>query len=319
MTNITKYGDVLSSALSFTSYDTADSEINYKFALLAGEIVEIYTVDNDKNTSGNGNKNYTTYDVMCTLSDGATEVLRGCQALQPFFGGGINNYMEVIPTTPSMVDNPLAPENLKRGHRVLVGFIDGFKGSGVILGSLPHSSPIAKGKRPKSDDGVVTRLEIQGLMVEVNNDGEFTLQFNGAKNDLGISNNPLVGPTSVKIDKEGKLQLITKADKQLIELDPSTFSPSIQIYNDNTSIKMNAMTGKVIVDGNFVEIGSGSLEPQVCGDSLVSLMEELIDEISNLIVPTGVGPSGPPQNAAKFAIIKQKLKTALSTKHKVAK
>jgi DNA-binding ferritin-like protein len=75
----------------------------------------------------------------------------------------------------------------------------------------------------------------------------------------------------------------------------------------------------VSIVGDAVETGSGSLEPHVCGDTWQSIMEELIDEISQIIVPTGVGPSGTPQNAAKFSSIKQKLKNALSSKHTVEK
>jgi len=45
---------------------------------------------------------------------------------------------------------------------------------------------------------------------------------------------------------------------------------------------------------------------------LVSLLQELIGEISKIIVPTGTGPSGTPTNAGALKIISNKLSKCLS-------
>ena len=65
-------------------------------------------------------------------------------------------------------------------------------------------------------------------------------------------------------------------------------------------------------DGSKVNVGLGADEAAVRGDTLKSLLEELIDTINALTVPTGVGPSGTPINIADFTAVKNKLKNFLS-------
>ena len=58
-------------------------------------------------------------------------------------------------------------------------------------------------------------------------------------------------------------------------------------------------------------IGTGK-EQMVLGNTLISLLSQLIDAILNMTVLTHVGPSGTPVNAAAFSEIKGKLEEALS-------
>jgi len=53
-------------------------------------------------------------------------------------------------------------------------------------------------------------------------------------------------------------------------------------------------------------------EKLVKGDTLKSLLEQLIDEINKIKVLTGTGPSSPPVNIPQFVAIKNKLSTFLS-------
>lgn len=62
---------------------------------------------------------------------------------------------------------------------------------------------------------------------------------------------------------------------------------------------------------NKFDVGSGE-EQMVLGNTLVSLLSELITQITKLTVVTHVGASGTPINAAAFTSIKNKLDTALS-------
>ena len=58
-------------------------------------------------------------------------------------------------------------------------------------------------------------------------------------------------------------------------------------------------------------VGEGS-EQMVLGNTLLSLLEQLLDAIISITVVTPHGPSGTPLNAAQFTQIKGKLKTMLS-------
>jgi hypothetical protein len=68
--------------------------------------------------------------------------------------------------------------------------------------------------------------------------------------------------------------------------------------------------------GQKVNVGDGAdtaNEPAVLGTTLKGLLEQTLDAITALTVPTGVGPSGTPINAAQFISIKARLQQALST------
>lgn len=66
-----------------------------------------------------------------------------------------------------------------------------------------------------------------------------------------------------------------------------------------------------------VNIGAEADEAAAKGDTLLGLLEELIDAINVLTVNTVGGPSTPPLNRAQFEAIKLKLQTFLSTVVKV--
>lgn len=71
------------------------------------------------------------------------------------------------------------------------------------------------------------------------------------------------------------------------------------------------------VDGKTVEVGRSAQEAAVLGDTLKGLLDELIDAIGALTVPTGVGPSGTPINIAQFQSIKARWEQFLSQTVKV--
>jgi hypothetical protein len=69
------------------------------------------------------------------------------------------------------------------------------------------------------------------------------------------------------------------------------------------AIEVTAGAGKITVDKTGkVSLGNGVIE-------LLGLLDELIDQILALTVPTAVGPSGVPNNAAAITAIKAKLTT----------
>ena len=70
-------------------------------------------------------------------------------------------------------------------------------------------------------------------------------------------------------------------------------------------------------NGQMVEVGLDADEAAVLGDTLKGLLDELIDAIAALTVPTGVGPSGTPVNIAQFQSIKSRWQTFLSQTVKV--
>ena len=89
---------------------------------------------------------------------------------------------------------------------------------------------------------------------------------------------------------------------------------SVRIIKEgsNTAVITMLSDGKILIDSDNVMVGAGATESMVLGDKLVDLISQIIDEITAISVPTAVGGSGPPANAANFLGIQAQLSTALS-------
>lgn len=87
----------------------------------------------------------------------------------------------------------------------------------------------------------------------------------------------------------------------------------LDIEND-VDITTNGTDVNINTGGGRINLGNGELEPLVKGDTLVSLLSELIDEINRLQFLTPSGPTAVgPVNAPKLNTIKSKLQSVLST------
>lgn len=82
-------------------------------------------------------------------------------------------------------------------------------------------------------------------------------------------------------------------------------------YIDEFENEINIKDGQLQIKSEKINHGDGA-EPMVLGDTLKSVIGELIDAISAITVPTAFGPSGTPINSAQFSSIKGKLDTILS-------
>jgi hypothetical protein len=309
-------GDVISSALSMDSLPNAGGDLYMNSRLEMGQIERIYTIDDKENTSKEASATCTVYDVLIRKPGGTVERVLRARMLQPTFGGGLNNFLEVLPTDPGFDGkNTKKDKAVKRGHYVLVAFIGGRKDTPVILGGMPHINPVAQKKRPKKGKGTYTEGEIQGLNFSVDNDGALKVVFNGPRKDDGSLANKN-GPTTINIDKDGRINVSTNAEQSVVI---DRVSGKITVTNGPTKVIMDKAADKIDIQAERINTGDGALQPQVVGDDWKKIMEELITEIMALYVPTGVGPSGNPINNPKFAAIKAKLSDALSTHHWVEK
>jgi hypothetical protein len=313
----TQFGDVVSSCLEYSEAPSAVKDLNQNFSVCLGQIVEVYPAGSAK-VEDKKLARFVLFDVKIMHPNLAQEIIPFCRMLQPGFGGGLNNYLEVIPTDPGpKAKSKSSSMEDVRGHWVLVAFISGKKNTGVILGAMPHGNKVAASTRPKQEEGTHLEGEVQGLNFQITNDGALNIKFQGPKKDDGTLVNSEVGPTDIQIDKNGNISISTNA-KQSVSIDRTT--KTITISNGDTFIKMDQDANKVQVVANTVEVGKESLQPQVVGDDLVDWLSKLSDAISQIVVPTGVGPSGTPVNAPAFKQLASQLKTKiLSKKHKVEK
>jgi hypothetical protein len=94
----------------------------------------------------------------------------------------------------------------------------------------------------------------------------------------------------------------------------------IRLKHSNGAVILFDKDGNIDVSqvgGKQVRIGGGADEWMAKGETLKALLEELIDAINAITVPTAMGPSGVPNNAAQFVSIRARLQRFLSQVAKV--
>lgn len=77
-------------------------------------------------------------------------------------------------------------------------------------------------------------------------------------------------------------------------------------YIDQFENEINIKEELVEIKSKKINHNSGK-EPMVLGDSLKSILSDILDAINKITVPTALGPSGTPVNSAEFSAIKQRL------------
>ena len=313
--NFNNFGDVISSALGYEDTKNAAHELNNSLKIMMGQIEAVYPIGHPEVTDPELQK-FVLYDVRIRHPDNTSELIPYCRMLQPGFGGGINNFLETLPTDPGASAKKKGVNSQdKRGHMCMVGFISGQKNAGIILGMMPHTNKTAVKRRPTAK-GTYLEGEIQGVNFKIDNEGALTIVQNSPRKDDGSPTNAKI-KTTIDIQKDGSIEITTN-EKQKIRIDSQ--SHHIRIDNGPTYIDMDQDGDKIDVVAKNVNVGTGGLQPQIVGDDLVSWLSDLCDEITKIYVPTGVGPSGTPVNTPKFESLKAAVKEKIqSKKHKVEK
>ena len=284
---VNQFGDVISSALTLESGSDNDNNMYSNYELVIGQVSKIYDIKDDEHP--HGTEAYCpVYDVMIMSSDGSTSMIKGCIMAQPTFGGGVNNFMEVIQTDPKfdkLGSKTVDSRDKLQSHYVIVGFISGNMEIPIILGTVPHPNKISKKVREKfKSKDVHTELEIQGLNVKIDKEGQFTLTYHGPREDDPVNKkgeirakhfkgeekeqksdlkddsgqNDFSGkdaPTVIHINKDGNVTL-TNNVKQRVHVD--RVNKTIRIDNDKTYINMiqgEDGAAKVSIVANQVDIG----------------------------------------------------------------
>ena len=133
------------------------------------------------------------------------------------------------------------------------------------------------------------------------------------KNDNSIN---IVNPNgdNIILSNDGKLN-ITLSDNTTTSMKTKVenISDSLEINTKKTTLNSD---DKTIIKSGEIDLGGGASEPLILGNKLKDLLDELLNAISSMTVPTGVGPSGVPINLSQFKVIQSKLSTILSPQNK---
>ena len=137
-------------------------------------------------------------------------------------------------------------------------------------------------------------IQVEGKRLKILLTDNFDILINdGEKDIISIKGNPEL------FELKDQFGNYINFNEESVEL-KDQFENSVMMNEENVKISTEKFN-----------VGEGS-EQMVLGNTLLSLLEQLLDAISSLTVVTPHGPSGTPLNAAQFTQIKGKLKTMLS-------
>ena len=210
-------------------------------ALRTGHVIGITYPDDP----GSVTKSQIEYDVLVAHGDQKVginiSVYKSCKVHNIF--GSQNNSLTV--TMAPGVPAEDAKGTYVKGSQVLLLCIDGKPdaGNAVIVGGL--TSPQFN-KTYARDDGQFYDFNFNGINININKDGEYTLEFNSLLDADGNKTNSAASGTKIKIDKDGGIKIsdnesqsweLNRKDKKSVW---TNGAESITIDKTAKSISMNS-------------------------------------------------------------------------------
>jgi phage gp45-like len=149
--------------------------------------------------------------------------------------GGVYNYEDIVHRGYKINDKPdeVNDFSAKAGDAVIVCFLNGNGREALILGGFHHP---ARKTNLKAEDGPQYESEFNGILTQINKDGEYTVTFRGQPTNLSkLSDKPSkiidkakynesVGTSFYKFDKTGSFEISDndKKAKQNFRIDKKT-------------------------------------------------------------------------------------------------
>ena len=149
--------------------------------------------------------------------------------------------------------------------------------------------------------------------------------FKIGKGDVKVSGNDDGKVLNIIVDnpEKGEINLVTKSNNSVINIKSQgetkiTSKNDINIKSNDTIILNSRNTGqetdsKITIENGKITLFTGS-NKMVLGDELKTTIENILNSITQLTVPTALGQSGVPLNVIDFQNIKATLQSILSNK-----
>ena len=158
----------------------------------------------------------------------------------------------------------------------------------------------------------VSEEKIIPIVEDINKDGS-SIWMTSDKNiplEIACSNQD-------SYDAPGELndgQIIINSDRIILN---AKYNELLGYSNKNINFSANGSFNintnqETTINSKQIYLGLDAEEKVVKGDTLLDLLEQLINEVTKIKVLTGTGPSSTPVNAPKLIMIKNKLSTFLS-------
>lgn len=262
-------GTIIPSHLKSSNFD-ANQHIRNDSPLRTGIITSVFYTDDPNNIS----KRFIEYnvDVTSSHSNGSVNTItyRNCRHLDIF--GAINKHENFVLETST-------PDGKSQGSKCLILCIDGINASGgaIIIGGL-QDGDLTPWKR---SDGQFYDFSYNGIDININKDGEYTLTFNSYIDQKGKKANEKAAGTVIKIDKNGNYSLSNNED-QSIKVDRS--EQQITIKDPENSILIDKKNKKIDLksSGDISETATKSISQMAKDYKLTtnSIAEKALGSVS---------------------------------------
>jgi phage gp45-like len=296
-------------------------DIQNNWMIRAGEVVGMYFPKDP----GNLSKKHIEYAVNVYHRDGrgvATIVPYRCLLAEGM--GGIADYLRFSLRPADKKAKNTTDSVMSNGARVLIACPNGDMSQAVIIGCLKHSQSGDPEERqrgqPGQDGGQFYQLHLNGVAIDINDDGELLLQTNGPtkidgkpsdrvdENQEGsfirLAKDGTITISNNRTEDEGESIVISTADKKITiksetEEHQTTDAWTVEAQGDVSITTEGEATieadGDARLDGSNIYLGSAQArENLVLGQKLVSALNDFVDIFLNNGANLGIGNLGAP-------------------------
>jgi hypothetical protein len=274
---------------------TSNVVLNYsEVSLRTGIVEEILPPNHPRNRS----KRHTEYNVGISYVRGASTVsykrFYSCVQMDTF-----GSLADTFQATLRKSTKPISQLSAVKGARVLVLCVNDDTAQGIIVGGLPNGTT----PPTKEDLGHHLKFEFNGVLIEINKDGEVGITAKGPTDENGdiLPDYDPDAATNIKMLKSGNIEIRSGYDG----------SANIVLDATNGAINLNCVDGGLIVN-------SGD-QSMVRGDKLLSAMESMYQTMINAfnVLPSGTGTAAAAQAQLDLATFQSTNSDLLSSKNKV--
>lgn len=261
---------------------------------------------------------------MVEVFDTNNQMPISCVRMERF--GGVYNYEEFTRQTFEVDESSASASKyaVRSGDVVLVAFIKGDSREGIIIGGIRH--PARPEELDDEEDGIAYKTEFNGVLQEINSDGEYRMTFRGIPTNIDDLDEPASGddidepeydeevgtsywefdatgswtvndnassdPQSIVIDKEAGTITVT-AGPVIIEMDKA--GNMITVTTDHLQIDAATDINVTTTDFKMEASSTASIKsPKIAfGTDGVELLEQIVKFIKALGMVTPISPIGP--------------------------
>lgn len=227
-------GSVVPSFLGVSNTTSPDLDTTTNPFMREGEVVEIVYPDDKRSRT----KKVLEYIVEVQHTDRGTSTakLYNCVLANPLAGLADRIHFTLRTRKPQQKGKGKSDGKYEFGSKVLIVCINGHQHDAVIISGL-HDDKNQKYRNAKSK-GHHFEAEFNGMLFEINKDGELTITYNGKNESNGKMSKSVdknATGTTVKIQKNGSIRLATKDQNIVIDHQMK----KLQI-NANTMLEINS-------------------------------------------------------------------------------